>query len=70
MRQFRTISHRIHFMTERDAGASDQPSGRVVEQRVRNRVIEYLELTASFKAQQEYDRNAPIAHLPYEVINQ
>jgi hypothetical protein len=57
-------------MTERNAGASDQPSDRVVEQRVRNRVIEYLEVTASFEAQQEYERDAPIAYVPYEVINQ
>jgi hypothetical protein len=57
-------------MTERNAGASDQPSDRVAEQRVRNRVIEYLELTASFEAQQEYERDVTIAHVPYEVINQ
>lgn len=57
-------------MTEGDAGARDRPSDRVVEQRVRNRVIEYLELAASFEAQQEYERVTPIAHVPYEVINQ
>jgi hypothetical protein len=48
----------------------DKPSRRVVAQRVRNRVIEYLELASSFEEQQEYERNAPIAHIPYEVINQ
>ncbi|GAB3080111.1 hypothetical protein [Pedococcus soli] len=48
----------------------DPPSRRVVEQRVRNRVIEYLELASSFEKQREYERNAPIAHIPYEVINQ
>jgi hypothetical protein len=48
----------------------DEPSRRVVEQRVRNRVIEYLELASSFEEQQEYERNVPIAHIPYEVINQ
>lgn len=44
-------------------------SRRVVEQRIRNRIIEYLELAGSFEAQREYDRAAPI-HVPYEVINQ
>lgn len=41
-----------------------------MEQRVRNRVIEYLELASSFEEQEEYERNVPIAHIPYEVINQ
>jgi hypothetical protein len=45
------------------------PSQRLVEQRVRNRVIEYLELASSFEAQQEYDRHKVI-HVPNEVINQ
>ncbi len=41
-----------------------------MEQRVRNRIIEYLELAASFDEQQSYERNVPIAHVPYEVMNQ
>lgn len=45
-------------------------SERVVEQRVRNRIIEYLELASSFEAQRRYETDAPIAHVPYEVINQ
>ena len=45
----------------------DVPSRRLVEQRVRNRVIEYLELAGSFEEQQEYERIVP-AHIPYEVI--
>lgn len=48
----------------------DTPSRRVVEQRVRNRIIEYLELASSFEAQLEYQQNAPIAYVPNEVINQ
>lgn len=48
----------------------DEPSRRVVEQRIRNQIIDYLELAASFEAQQEYERSVPIAHVPYEVINQ
>lgn len=53
-----------------DAGRNDDPSERVVEQRVRNQIVEYLELASSFAAQVEYERAAPIAHVPYEVINQ
>lgn len=43
-----------------------EPSPRLVAQRIRNRIIEYLELASSFEAQQ----HAPIAHVPNEVINQ
>jgi len=50
--------------------AAERPSDRVIEQRVRNRLIEYFELASSFAAQQEYERDAPIAHVPYEVIEQ
>lgn len=42
----------------------------MIEQRVRNRIIEYFELASSFAAQREYELAAPIAHVPYEVINQ
>ena len=48
----------------------DQPSERVVAQRIRNRVIEYLDLAGSFEEQREYEINVPIAHVPYEVNNQ
>lgn len=47
-----------------------EPSERVVDQRIRNRIIEYLELVASFDDQLAYERKAPIAHVPYELINQ
>jgi hypothetical protein len=47
-----------------------EPSPRLVAQRVRNRIIEYLELASSFEAQQRYREQAPIAHVPNEVINQ
>jgi hypothetical protein len=57
-------------MTQTPAEEPGKPSRRVVEQRVRNRVIEYLELAASFEEQREYERNVPIAYVPYEVINQ
>jgi hypothetical protein len=47
-----------------------QPSKRVVDQRIRNRIIEYFELAASYESQLAYERDVPIAHVPYEVINQ
>jgi hypothetical protein len=43
-------------------------SPRIVEQRMRNRVIETLELAGSFQQQQEYARAVPIAYVPHEVI--
>jgi len=44
-------------MRQRPIGDPDEPSRRVVEQRVRNRIIEYLEPASSFKAQQQYERD-------------
>jgi hypothetical protein len=49
--------------------AEDAPSPRLVEQRIRNRVIEYLALASSFDAQRKYERDVPIEHVPYEIIN-
>lgn len=40
-----------------------------VHRRVRNRIIEYLELASSLEDQLEYQRGAPI-DVPTEVINQ
>jgi len=57
-------------MRQRPIGDPDEPSRRVVEQRVRNRIIEYLEPASSLEAQQQYERDVPIAHVPYELINQ
>lgn len=45
-------------------------SDRLIEQRIRNRIIEYLELASSFEDQRRYEHDAPVAHVPYEVINQ
>lgn len=44
------------------------PSPRLVEQRIRNRIIEYLELAASFDAQNEY-QSSSFVFVPDEVIN-
>lgn len=48
---------------------AERPSKRVIEKRIRNRVIEYLELAASFDEQQRYERDVPIAYVPGEVID-
>jgi hypothetical protein len=48
----------------------DNPSPRVLAQRIRNRLIEYLETASSYEEQREYERNAPIANVPNEMINQ
>ncbi|MBK6856020.1 MAG: hypothetical protein IPG97_05525 [Microthrixaceae bacterium] len=49
---------------------TDQPSPLLVEQRIRNRIIEYLELVSSFQAQRSYDHAGSLADVPNEVINQ
>ncbi|WP_163543488.1 hypothetical protein [Occultella kanbiaonis] len=49
---------------------AEWPTKRVVEQRIRNRLIEYFELASSFTAQLRYEAAAPIVHVPYEIINQ
>jgi hypothetical protein len=51
------------------SAADDRPSRRVIEQRIRNRVIEYLDLAASFEQQRQYERDVPFVNVPYEVIN-
>jgi hypothetical protein len=43
---------------------------RYVRQRIRNRIIEYLELASSFDEQAEYQSAAPNIHVPSEVLNQ
>lgn len=37
---------------------------------MRNRIIEYFELAGSYESQLAYERDVPIAHVTYEVINQ
>ena len=46
------------------------PSRRIVSQRIRNRIIEYFDLVASYEAQLEYEKRVPFVNVPYEVINQ
>jgi hypothetical protein len=46
----------------------EQPSQLLITQRIRNRIIEYLEVASDFAAQLEYQKNVPIAHVPSEVI--
>ena len=42
----------------------------LINQRIRNRIIEVLELASSFEAQLEYQSNAPTVWVANEVINQ
>lgn len=51
------------------SGNRDHPSDRVIAQRIRNRVIECLEVAASFEKQVEYALAVPYVNVPYEVIN-
>jgi len=46
------------------------PSRRIVSQRIRNRIIEYFDLVASYEAQVVYEKRVPFVNVPYEVINQ
>jgi hypothetical protein len=46
-----------------------EPTRQVVLQRIRNRVIEYLELASSYEDQREYQSRVPI-HVPNEIVNQ
>jgi hypothetical protein len=46
----------------------DNPSRQVVLQRVRNRIIEYLDVACSAEAQRHYERDVPIAHVPAEMF--
>jgi hypothetical protein len=49
---------------------SDQKISRqLVHQRIRNRIIEYLEIAASTEEQRDYERRVPIAQVPNEMIN-
>lgn len=48
----------------------ERESNRIIEQRIRNNVLDYLELAGSFERQIEYSWRVPIAYVPYEVISQ
>ena len=41
----------------------------LLDQRIRNRIIEYLEIASSYDQQLEYEANVPIARVPNEIIN-
>lgn len=50
---------------------SDQEiSQQLLQQRIRNRIIEYLEVAASADEQRDYERRVPMAQVPNEMINQ
>jgi hypothetical protein len=50
--------------------SSPRPSERVLLQRVRNHLIDYLEIAASFQAQQEFQAQSPQLHVATEVLEQ
>ncbi len=50
--------------------ANTRPSERVLLQRVRNQLIDYLEIAASFQAQQDFQAQAPDTHVATEVLEQ
>lgn len=49
--------------------SANEPSPVVIAQRIRNRIIEYLELAASIEAQRAYPAHQ-LCHVPNEVIDQ
>jgi hypothetical protein len=50
--------------------SSPRPSERVLLQRVRNQLIDYLEIAASFEAQRDFQTQAPETHVATEVLEQ
>ena len=49
---------------------SENISPILLAQRVRNRIIEALELSSSCEEQRTYQDKVPLVHVPHEVINQ
>jgi hypothetical protein len=47
---------------------SDQPSRLILLQRIRNQIIEYLEMASSFDNQRRYQDSVPHVSVPVEVI--
>jgi hypothetical protein len=45
-------------------------SDRLLQQRIRNRIIEYLEVASSPDEQRDYERRVPVAQVPAEMIEQ
>jgi len=49
---------------------TEQVTPKLLAQRIRNRIIEVLELSSSFEEQLAYQASVPIAHVAAEVIEQ
>ncbi|WMW80594.1 VOC family protein [Undibacterium cyanobacteriorum] len=47
-----------------------RPSERILLQRVRNQLIDYLEVASSFRAQREYQEQAPQVQVSLEIVEQ
>jgi hypothetical protein len=48
---------------------SDQPNERVVMQRMRNNILDCLELASSFEEQRKFQSRAPGLNVPTEVLD-
>lgn len=46
-----------------------EPSRQLLLQRIRNRIIENLEILSSFDEQRDYAVRVPIVYVPYELIS-
>lgn len=53
-----------------EQSSAGRPSSTALLQRVRNSIIEYLDVASSFENQREYQAAAPDISVPNEVINQ
>lgn len=45
------------------------PSLQLLKQRIRENIIDYLDIASSAEEQLDYERRVPIAHVPSEMIN-
>lgn len=48
----------------------EKPTPQVLGQRIRNRIMEYLETASSFDEQRAYQAAVPWVHVPNEIIEQ
>jgi hypothetical protein len=49
---------------------SERISRTLLDQRIRNRIIEYLQIASSYEEQLRYEARVPIADVPAEIICQ
>ena len=49
---------------------TERISAMLLDQRIRNRIIEYLETASSYEEQKKFETDVPIVHVPNEIINE